>query len=727
MKLKNLVVVESPTKARTLEKFLGRDFQVRASLGHVRDLPKSSLGVDVEHDFSPKYLIPLDKRKIVKDLKDLAGHAGQVFIATDPDREGEAIAWHLVEAMELAGKPVHRVEFHEITEGAIKQAIAQPRELDMDLVAAQQARRVLDRLVGYRLSPLLWRKVRRGLSAGRVQSVAVRLVCDREQQVQSFRAEEYWTVGAELAKAGAKAKRDQFSAQLHQRGGKKVSPKSEAEAAAITTALNGAAYSVEDVRTRRTARQPAPPFTTSTLQQEAARKLGFTSRRTMAVAQQLYEGVDLGSEGPVGLITYMRTDSLTIATVAQAEARDYIQQQWGKTYMPDKPRFYKTRSKGAQEAHEAVRPTASRRDPAGVKPFLSSEQFRLYKLVWDRFMASQMSAAALDQTSVDIGARPADSQVDTAAEFLFRATGSVVVFDGFTVLYSEGRDEEEEREGRLPALAKGDALDLLKLTPEQHFTQPPARYTEATLIKLLEELGIGRPSTYAPTLATIQDRRYVEKVQKQFKPTELGVAVNGLLVEQFPNIVDPRFTSNMEEELDDVASGARPWVPVVSTFYGPFDQRLKEVGETVERVKVADEMTDQLCPECGRNLVIKLGRFGRFLACSGFPECKHTEKIQHKMGVKCPRCGSELVERRSKKGRVFYGCSAYPKCDFTVWNRPLPVPCPECGGVLTAVREGVACSACKYTAAVAPEAAQTASLETEPVADHPAEREAVPV
>ncbi|HUZ78340.1 MAG TPA: type I DNA topoisomerase, partial [Chloroflexota bacterium] len=722
MKLKNLVVVESPTKARTLEKFLGRDFQVRASLGHVRDLPKSSLGVDVEHDFSPKYLIPLDKRKIVKDLKDLAGHAREVFIATDPDREGEAIAWHLVEAMDLAGKPVHRVEFHEITEGAIKQAIAQPRELDMDLVAAQQARRVLDRLVGYRLSPLLWRKVRRGLSAGRVQSVAVRLICDREQQIQSFKAEEYWTVGAELTKAGAKAKRDQFSAQLHQRGGKKISPKSEAEATAITTALNGATYSVEDVRTRRTSRQPAPPFTTSTLQQEAARKLGFTSRRTMAVAQQLYEGLDLGREGPVGLITYMRTDSLSIATVAQAEARDYIEQQWGKAYMPDKPRFYKTRSKGAQEAHEAVRPTASRRDPAAVKPFLSSEQFRLYKLVWDRFMASQMSAAALDQTSADIGARPAGAQASTAAEFLFRATGSVVVFDGFTVLYSEGRDEEEEREGRLPALATGDALDLLQLTPTQHFTQPPARYTEATLIKLLEELGIGRPSTYAPTLATIQDRRYVEKVQKQFKPTELGVAVNGLLVEQFPNIVDPRFTSNMEEELDDVASGERPWVPVVATFYGPFDQRLKEVGETLERVKVADEMTDQLCPECGRNLVIKLGRFGRFLACSGFPECKHTEKIQRKMGVKCPRCGSELVERRSKKGRVFYGCSAYPKCDFTVWNRPLPVPCPECGGVLTAVREGVACSACKYTGAAAPPApdmAEADKLEREPVAGAP--------
>ncbi len=679
MPAKNLVVVESPAKARTLEKYLGSNFHVRASLGHVRDLPKSSLGVDPEHDFEPKYLVPLDKRKIIKELKDSAKSAGQIYLATDPDREGEAIAWHLVNAMDLDEKKVRRVAFHEITENAVKQAIAQPREIDMDLVNAQQARRVLDRLVGYKLSPLLWRKVRRGLSAGRVQSVAVRLVVDREAQIDAFKPEEYWTIEADLSKAGGR-KQDQFRALLAQRAGKKISLKNEAEARSIVEALEGARYEVSDVRTKRASRAPAPPFTTSTLQQEAGRKLGFTAKRTMAVAQQLYEGVDIGREGPVGLITYMRTDSLNVATVAQSEARDYIRNRWGKEYVPDKPRAYKTRSRGAQEAHEAIRPTSTRRDPASLKDLLPSEQYRLYKLIWDRFVASQMASAELDQTTVDI----------SAGEFLFRANGSVVVFAGCMVLYTEGRDDQEERESKLPPLSKREVLSLIQLLPGQHFTQPPPRYTEATLIKALEELGIGRPSTYAPTLATIQERRYVERVTgtRQLKPTELGKAVNSLLVAEFPDIVDPEFTSKMEQELDDVASGERPWVPVVKDFYDPFDQRLKEAGETVERVKVADEPTDQKCPVCGRNMVIKLGRFGRFLACSGFPECKHTEKIQNKTGVRCPKCKEgELVERRSRKGRVFYGCSRYPGCDFTVWNRPLPTPCPVCGGLLTAGRE----------------------------------------
>jgi DNA topoisomerase-1 len=685
VKLKNLVVVESPAKARTLEKYLGSNFRVKASLGHVRDLPKSQLGVDVDHDFQPKYVIPLDKRKLVKDLKDTAKNSGEVYLATDPDREGEAIAWHLMEAMGLEPDHVHRVAFHEITESAVKEAISQPRKIDMDLVDAQQARRVLDRLVGYKLSPLLWRKVRRGLSAGRVQSVAVRLVCDREAQIEAFTPEEYWSIEADLAKAGIKrTKKDEFRASLLQRAGKKISLKNEAEATGIVNALKGASYAVSDVRTRRTSRQPAPPFTTSTLQQEAARKLGFTARRTMAIAQQLYEGVEMGREGPVGLITYMRTDSLNIATVAQAEALDYIRDRWGKEYAPAKPRVYKTKARGAQEAHEAIRPTSTRRDPAALKDILPSEQYRLYKLIWDRFVASQMASAELDQTAVDI----------TAGEFLFRANGSVVVFQGCLVLYTEGRDDEEEKEGKLPVLAKGDALDLINLLPGQHFTQPPARYTEASLIKMLEELGIGRPSTYAPTLATIQERRYVERVtgSRQLRPTELGKAVNSLLVDQFPNIVDPEFTSKMEEELDDVASGERAWPPVIGAFHQPFDARLKEAGETVERVKVADEPTDQKCPECGRNMVIKLGRFGRFLACSGFPECKHTEKIQNKTGVRCPKCKEgELVERRSKKGRVFYGCNRYPQCDFTAWNRPLPTPCPVCGGLLTATRDKVEC------------------------------------
>lgn len=691
MATKNLVVVESPAKARTLEKYLGRNYQVKASLGHVRDLPKSSLGVDPDHDFEPKYIVPLDKRKLIKDLKASAKSAGSVYLATDPDREGEAIAWHLASALDLDPALVHRVAFHEITENAVKEAISQPRHIDMDLVNAQQARRVLDRLVGYKLSPLLWRKVRRGLSAGRVQSVAVRLVVDREDQVEAFKPEEYWTIEADLAKAGQRTKADQFRASLAQRAGKKASLKNESDAQTVLTALKGATYEVSDVRTKRTQRQAAPPFTTSTLQQEAARKLGFTAKRTMAVAQQLYEGVDLRSSGPVGLITYMRTDSLNVATVAQAEARDYIRDRWGKQFVPDKPRIYKTKARGAQEAHEAIRPTSAQRDPASLKDSLPSEQYRLYKLIWDRFVSSQMASAELDQTAVDIA----------AADCLFRANGSVVVFQGCMVLYTEGRDEEEEQEGRLPQLTKGERVDLVALLPNQHFTQPPARYTEASLIKALEELGIGRPSTYAPTLATIQDRRYVERITgtRQLKPTELGKAVNTLLVAEFPNIVDPEFTSKMEEELDDVASGDRPWVPVIKQFYDPFDQRLKEAGETVERVRIADEPTDRVCPQCGKhNLAIKLGRFGRFLACSGFPECKYTEKIQNKTGVKCPKCGQgDLVERRSKKGRVFYGCNRYPECDFTAWNRPVPTPCPNCGGLLTAGRDNrLDCTQCTW-------------------------------
>ena len=715
MKLKNLVVVESPAKARTIEKYLGANFRVKASLGHVRDLPKSSLGVDPDHDFEPKYLVPLDKRKLVKDLKDSAKTSGMVYLATDPDREGEAIAWHLMNAMDLDETKVQRVAFHEITEKAVKEAIVHPRAIDIDLVNAQQARRVLDRLVGYKLSPLLWRKVRRGLSAGRVQSVAVRLVCDREAQVEAFKPEEYWTIEADLAKTGSKqAKKDQFHASLLQQAGKKISPKTEAQSKAIVDALQGAGYAVADVRTKRTSRQPAPPFSTSTLQQEAARKLGFTAKRTMAVAQQLYEGVVIPREGPVGLITYMRTDSLNVASVAQSEAREYIQGRWGKDYVPDKPRFYKTKARGAQEAHEAIRPTSTQRDPAALKDVLPSEQLRLYKLIWDRFVSSQMASAELDQTAVDISAR----------DYLFRATGSVIVFHGCLVLYAEGRDDEEEKEGRLPVLAKGDALDLIQLLPNQHFTQPPARFTEASLIKMLEELGIGRPSTYAPTLATIQDRRYVERVTgtRTLKPTELGKAVNTLLVAEFPNIVDPEFTSKMEDELDDVASGQRPWVPLIDSFYRPFDERLKEAGETVERVKIADEPTDQKCPECSRDMVIKLGRFGRFLACSGFPECKHTEKIQNKTGVTCPKCKEgELVERRSKKGRVFYGCNRYPLCDFTAWNRPLPIPCPVCGGLLTQGRENrVECANGDYRAdatelSTAP-ATQRETVAPEPVA-----------
>lgn len=687
---KNLVIVESPAKARTIQKFLGRDFSVDASMGHVRDLPKSELGVDLERDFSPKYVIPRDKRSVVKELKERAKAAQKIYLATDPDREGEAIAWHLATAIGADGKPIQRIEFHEITKDAILRAVKAPRQIDMKRVDAQQARRVLDRLVGYNLSPLLWRKVRRGLSAGRVQSVAVRLVVEREREIEGFNPVEYWTVEAELAKKLAKAgrgKQSTFRANLVQALGKKPELANQEDSRRVLTDLEGAAYRVADVRVKEQTRSAAPPFTTSTLQQEAGRKLGFTAKRTMAVAQQLYEGLDVGSEGSVGLITYMRTDSTQLAESAVHEVRRYIEERYGPENVPEAPRVYRTKSKLAQEAHEAIRPTSAFREPAKMKQHLTSDQFKLYDLIWKRFVACQMASARYEVTTVDVEAKGTQSRGD----YLFRATGSLVVFPGFLALYREGRDDEEQDEDTqkpLPELAKGEDLQLVRLLGDQHFTQPPPRYSEATLVKALEEKGIGRPSTYAPTLSTIQDRGYVERMAKQLRPTELGRIVNDLLVENFPEVIDVDFTANMEEKLDEVASGERPWVPVIREFYQPFRQELDKAGESIERVKIEPEPTDELCEKCGRPMVIRMGRFGKFMGCSGFPECRNAKPLLKKIGVACPECGADLVERQTKAHRTFYGCSRYPECKWTSWQKPVPEPCPKCGGLMVEVGKG---------------------------------------
>ena len=682
-----LVIVESPAKAKTIGKYLGSGYTVKASMGHVRDLPKSTLGVDVDDNFTPTYLVPRDKSKLVKELKASVQGAKEIYLATDPDREGEAIAWHLVQATGADAKPVHRVVFYEITPEAVTEAMASPRAIDPDLVDAQQARRVLDRLVGYKVSPLLWKKVKRGLSAGRVQTAALRIIVEREREIEAFVPVEYWTIEAELAKQTGREprKRDIFRAALQRVNGKKISLENAEQTNAVISALDGAAYRVADVSTKEVQRRPSAPFTTSTLQQEASRKLGLGVRRTMQLAQELYEGVDLGAQGTQGLITYMRTDSTNVAASAQAAAREEIARRYGPEYVPERPPLYTRKAKGAQEAHEAIRPTSPHRDPASVKPFLSSQQYRLYQLIWQRFIASQMRPAILDQTGVDIAAgRPDEIAKPGDPPFLFRATGSVVKFPGFMAVYQAGRDEgdgeDELEKGALPPLATGEDLDLLQLLPEQHFTQPPPRYTEASLVKALEEQGIGRPSTYAPTVATLLARGYVTTEQKKLAATELGLIVNDLLVEHFPRLFDVGFTSQMEEELDEIASGERAWVPTLHEFYGPFMETLERAEQTMERVRLKDEPAGEDCELCGRPMVIKLGKFGKFLACSGFPECRNARPLLTRIGVTCPACGQgEVVERRSKKGRTFFGCERYPACDFVSWNKPVPRRCPNCG------------------------------------------------
>jgi len=667
---KSLVVVESPAKAKTIEKYLGKNFEVKASMGHLRDLPKSQFGVDIEQSFQPKYINIRGKGELIKLLREDAKKADKVFLATDPDREGEAIAWHLAHILGLDPEDVCRIEFNEITKNAIVNALKHPRRIDYNRVHAQQARRILDRIVGYKLSPLLWRKIRKGLSAGRVQSVAVHLICAREREIQNFISEEYWTITANLRKD---QKSKEFAAQLIKRGKEKLRITKEADAKSILQQLASVPFEVLEMRRKERKRNPAAPFITSTLQQEAARKLGFTTKKTMMLAQQLYEGLTLGKRGPVGLITYIRTDSTRVAAVAQQEARGYIESKFGKEYVPEKPPLYI--SKRGQDAHEAVRPTYIEYEPESVKVFLSRDQFRLYKLIWERFIASQMSPAVMDALTIDI----------TAGEYLFRATGAQIKFPGFMVLYIEGQDDvEQDKNIVLPQLEPGQRLVLKSLVPEQHFTQPPPRYTEASLVRTLEEQGIGRPSTYAPIIDTIQARNYVLKEEKKFVPTELGFLVVDMLKDYFRDIIDVEFTAQLEDRLDSVAEGKENWVKVLQAFYGPFSQELSIADEQIEEVEIPDEVTDEICELCGRNMVIKQGRFGKFLACPGFPACRNAKPILREMGVNCPKCGGAIVERKGKKGRgrVFYGCRNYPECDFVTWDKPLQKSCPRCNSFL---------------------------------------------
>ncbi|MEP7292703.1 MAG: type I DNA topoisomerase, partial [Chloroflexota bacterium] len=703
-----LVIVESPAKARSVGQFLGAGYTVKASKGHVRDLLVSQLSVDVEHNFEPKYRVMNDKRDTVKDLKIAVEHAKEIYLATDPDREGEAIAWHLLAATELdehSKTPVKRVVFHEITKPAIEEAFSQPREIDMNLVNAQQARRILDRLVGYQVTELLWAKVRNRLSAGRVQSIAVRIIVDREREVESFVQQEYWTLDAQLQTQQKNGKATKpFLARLFKIGSSDLDFTQKSDVEPHLKVLEKSQYSVVDIKSGERVRKPSAPFTTSTLQQEASRRLGYTAKRTMAIAQQLYEGIEVGAEGSVGLITYMRTDSMSISAQAQNDARDYIEKRFGKQFMPRKAPVYRTKAKGAQEAHEAIRPTGVTREPDAVKKALSSDQFRLYNLIWQRFVASQMENAVYNTLRVDINA----GLTAKDQPYHFRVSGSSIKFSGFLALYEDAHDEdtvEDADEGRiLPEMSIGELLDLIKLLPEQHFTQPPPRYTEASLVRTLEEFGIGRPSTYAPTVAVIQDREYVAKDDKRLVPTETGRVVNDLLVKHFPEIMDYQFTAKMEDELDNIAEGKQEWRPMLSEFYTSFERELKTAHAVITPMNT-DEAVGRDCPVSGHPLVIRYGRFGKFIGCSDYPTCRYTEPLLERTGVLCPLCGvehgGEIIERRSKRGRVFYGCLRYPECEFTSWNRPLQPPCPNCGGLLVETgRNKATCTVCKHTYAV---------------------------
>lgn len=700
-----LVVVESPAKAKTIGRYLGRGYTVKSSVGHVRDLLKSRLSVDVDDGYRPDYRVPDDKKETVRELADAASRAAEIYLATDPDREGEAIAWHVLEAAGMDPQRTRRVVFHEITKPAILAAFQEPREIDMNRVNAQQARRILDRLVGYNLSPLLWRKVRGRLSAGRVQSVAVRLVVEREREIENFEPQEFWTLEVELSQPKFRAQRPRplFRAKLHQVNDQEPNLTRQADVLPHLDALEKAAWNVGEVRLGKRTRRPAAPFTTSTLQQEASRRLNFGTTRTMRIAQQLYEGVDVG-EGSAGLITYMRTDSLNVAAEAQREARSYIQQRFGEAYVPDRPPFYKTKSKTAQEAHEAIRPTSVHRAPAQVKAHLTGEQFKLYQLIWERFVASQMTPALYDTVSADVWAGPAATPAEKRP-YLFRAAGSTLRFAGFLALYeeTESPDRPEDAENKVPAdLAQGEALDRLRLLPEQHFTQPPPRYTEATLVKEMEENGIGRPSTYAATISTIQQRGYVYEEERRLRPTETGSLVNDLLVQYFPGVLSVDFTARLEDELDEIAGG-KPWVPVIDGFYTNFSRDLAVANQAIPKldVKAEPELVGRACPLCGRPLVYRESRFGRFIGCSDFPRCRYTEQILTKIGVICPQDGGDLVEKRTRTGRTFYGCANYPACDWTSWKRPLAQPCQKCGGLLVQVNKTTAeCTKCGESQAI---------------------------
>lgn len=668
--MSNLVIVESPAKAKTIKKYLGDNFEVVASMGHIRDLPKSKIGVDIENNFTPQYIDIKGKEELIKSLKKQAEKSEHVYLATDPDREGEAISWHLAQLLGLDVNAKNRVTFNEITKSGVKAGMDQPREIDIDLVNAQQARRILDRIVGYKLSPFLWKKVRRGLSAGRVQSVSVRLIVDRENEIRNFVSQEYWSIDAKLK---APSSRNLFPAKFTGINGKKVEIKSKEEADKILASLENADFVVKDVKKSVHKKSPAPPFTTSTMQQEASKRLGFQARRTMKAAQELYEGVEVAGMGAVGLITYMRTDSLRISEEARASAYNYIKDKYGDEYIPNKPKFYKSKS-NSQDAHEAIRPSMPELTPEKVKSSLSSDQYKLYKLIWERFIASQMADALHDTVSVDILANDCN----------FKATGYSVKFDGYTAVYEEIKDENSEVGSVLPEIKKDDVLKVNSIAGNQHFTQPPARYTEASLIKALEENGIGRPSTYAPTITTILARSYVERDGKQLKPTALGEVTTELMKEHFNKIVDVKFTAGMEKDLDNVEIGEKQWVDTLKEFYSDFEVILKQAEEAMEgkRVKIPDEETDIICEECGRKMVIKIGKFGKFLACPGFPECKNTKKIVQETGGLCPFCGKKVLQKKSKKGKKFFGCEDNPKCSFMTWDTPVAEKCPKCGSTL---------------------------------------------
>ena len=666
---KNLVIVESPAKANTIGKFLGKDYKILASVGHVRDLPKSQIGVDVENNFEPKYITIRGKGDVISKLKKEAKAAGKVYLATDPDREGEAISWHLANILNIDEKDKCRVTFNEITKNAVKNAIKSPRKIDMDLVDAQQARRILDRIVGYKISPLLWRKIRKGLSAGRVQSVATRLICDREEEIEKFEPEEYWSITARLSRKKQEAS---FDAKFYGNVNEKIELKNEAQVKEILEQLKGKKYTVQKVKNSEKKRAPAPPFITSTMQQEAARKLGFPTRKTMMVAQQLYEGIEVKGHGAVGLVTYIRTDSTRISTEAQQVAKDYIAEKYGQKYLPEEFRVYKNKT-ASQDAHEAIRPTYVEMSPDSIKDSLTNDQYKLYKLIWSRFVASQMASALYDTIAADI----------VADDMLFKANGSKIKFKGFIAVYMEGKDEEaEDSEVSIPDLSEKDLLELVKIEDKQHFTQPPLRYTEATLVKTLEEKGIGRPSTYAPIITTILARGYVEKEKKFLLPTELGKIVNDLMTGNFKDIVDVQFTAQWESKLDEVEEGSKKWADLLKDFYGPFSETLKIAEEQIGQIEIPDEVTDILCEKCGRNMVIKIGRYGKFLACPGFPECRNARPILEEAGVSCPKCGGKVLIKKTRKSRKYLGCENNPTCSFMTWDMPAGENCPNCGNFL---------------------------------------------
>ncbi len=659
---KTLVIVESPSKAKTIGKYLGSRYKVVASVGHVRDLPKSKLGIDVENDFEPQYISIRGKGDLIKELKKEAKKAGKIYLATDPDREGEAISWHLAFLLGIDPGSPCRIEFNEITKNRIKEAIKNPRAIDLSLVDAQQARRVLDRLVGYQISPLLWRKVRKGLSAGRVQSATLKIICDREKEIRSFVPEEYWTITAEFNE------KKNFTAKLSYKNGKKIKISSKEENDKILEELSYNKYSVSKIIEKPRVKKPYAPFTTSSMQQDAANKLNFNTRKTMVVAQQLYEGIDVGKRGTMGLITYLRTDSVRVSDEAKAAAASYVTEEFGEEYSANN--IFSSKRKDVQDAHEAIRPSDVNLKPEGIKEYLSGDQFKLYKLIWTRFVASQMAAARYDSMQVDI----------ENGKYRFRANGSKRLFDGYQKVY---KTADEEKDNLLPELNEGEELKLIDIKGEQNFTQPPARFTEASLVKTLEELNIGRPSTYAPIVGTLAERRYVKKEKKSLIPSELGFLVTGLMEEYFKEIVDVRFTASMEDRLDEVETTGHEWKQIIRDFYGPFRKDLEKADAAIEKVVVEDKPTGEVCELCGKPMVFKAGRYGDFIACSGYPECRNTKPILKAIGVKCPKCGKDVIEKKSKRGKIFYGCSGYPECDMSYWNKPVNKACPKCGSLLT--------------------------------------------